>query len=428
MEGRVVTNEKTGEKAWWDGKNLTPVKIEGDVSDADIAAGMSGQTAPMDPKVAAGLPPPPVEKPPAGVEKHSPRFPGVEKALQAAAGPVATGLAGLATGGASIPLQMGIGAATEAIGEKLGGQELDPAKIGIAAALPPVARGAGQLLKPLARGAAKVFGGENLIQGGVQKVEKTLGKEAADAAAETSLAAAKNVTVPAAQLETGKVVSEILKKKGRVAGTDPQAIQTAEEIVRNTVSAAKAGNPIRYNEVFEQAKNMRALATQAKGPHKENFIKLRAAMLDDLASISPEAGEAVRAYRRSAAIEDVADALKKPNPARWVREALDDPLTKGVFDKAQEQVVEVVARQIGNAGLLKIGGSLASLGAISAVNPAVGIASVAAPVIMGALVASPKIGAVMARSLVGPEGKINSAAIPALAQMVRGYLASLPQE
>ena len=360
--------------------------------------------------------------------KHKPRFPKLESAARTLAGPVATGVAGLATGGWSLPAQAAIGAGTELAGQKLAGEEIDPLAIGISAALPGVVRAAGGAFKTLARGTAKVVGKQNLVEGGIQKAEKVLGKPAAEAESAASLTAAKAVTTPVTQTETGKVVSELLSKKGRVAGIDPQTIATTEELVRNAANAAKAGDPIRYNELFETATNMNKLASKAKGHDKEAFLNLRKAMLSDLAAVSPEAGKAVKAYHTKASIDDVAEAMRGANPTKKVADILADPLLKGVFDKTQEHTINTIARHIGSAGLFKLTGSLASIGLLGYTHPGGAAAAALGPAVIGALVAAPKIGPVMARSLVGPEGTINKAAIPALAQMVRGYLATPEEE
>jgi hypothetical protein len=429
--GTTVVDRKTGQKFKVEDSDLDldpnqynsfeePAKEFSDKAAADLSraqadpkASLMSSAEAIEQKARSGSP---------VVTSQPPRFPNAEQVVERYAGPAATAATGFIPG--SLAIQSGIGAVTEAVGQKLAGKELDPVSIGVAAATPPSVRAAGAVLKPIARGAAKVFGGENLIKGGIQKIESFLGKKAADKASDAGLAAAKSLEVPAAQTETGRVVTDILSKKGRIAGTNDDAIRISEEVVRNTAAAAKAGNPIRYNEVFEQAKNMSGLASKAKGADKEHFIRLRNAMLSDLAGISPEAGEAIKSYRKSASIKDITESLNLPNPARHVRDMLDDPLVKGVFNETEQKVIETVSKQIGNAGLLKIGGSLASVGAIGATSPIAGGLAISPALIMGALVAAPKVGPVLARSLLGPEGKINAAAVPALAQLVRGYMAT----
>ena len=429
MEGYEVVNDK-GERAWWDGQRLMPVSKE--LPPPEQFATQKQQeleTAEKTGSSLMGTPAPAVKKLLSEEElKHKPRFPKLESAARTLAGPVATGVAGLATGGMSLPLQTAIGAGTELAGQKLSGEEIDPLAIGISALLPGAGRAAGGAFKTLARGTAKVIGRQNLVEGGIQKAEKVLGKPAAEAESAATLAAVKSITTPVQQTETGKVVSELLAKQGRVGGIDQQTIATTEELVRNAANAARAGNPIRYNELFETATNMNKLAQKAKGHDKEAFLNLRKAMLNDLAATGPEAGRAVKAYHVKASIDDVAEAMRGANPTKKVADILADPLLKDVFSKTQEHTINTIARHIGSTGLFKLTGSLASLGILGYTHPGGAVAAALGPAVIGALVAAPKIGPVMARSLVGPEGTINKAAIPALAQMVRGYLATPEEE
>ncbi len=352
---------------------------------------------------------------------NKPRFPTVEKAIQEFTGPALTAAAGFIPG--SLPIQAGIGGGTELVSELAKGETPSLSKIGIAAATPIVTRGAGSLLKSSARGAARIFGKQNLVEGGIQKAEQALGKEASGLESSAALEAAKGVTTPVAQTETGKVVSDLLSKQGRIAGIDPATIATTEELVRNAANAAKTGNPIRYNELFESATNMSKLAQKAKGHDKEAFINLRQAMLSDLEKIGPEAKNATIAYRKKASIDDIAEAMRGANPAKKVADTIADPLLKGVFNETQKHTLSTIANQIGGPGLFKIAGSLAGLGILGYNHPTAAAEAILAPAIMGALVAAPKVGPIFARSLIGPEGTINKAALPALAQMVRGYLA-----
>jgi hypothetical protein len=456
-EGRIVTNDQ-GQQAWWDGQKLTPIRIEpgANVQPADIGAAVQGSVAATPPP--GNLPPPPglekvdqrmdaqkqhisnevarmgVQPPPeAGAlpppqAVNAPRFPGVEKVLQAAAGPVATGLAGLATGGASIPIQMGLGAATEAAGEKLGGEQLSPLKIGGAALLPPAVRGVGQGLKAAGRGVAKVIGKQNLVEGAVEKTESLLGKKGAEQAVTGAKNAAMRQTAEVVQTETGQVASDILSKRGRVSGVDPQVFRDISTHVRNAHKAYKAGEPIKYNELFESAINFNKKASKATGHDKDAYIRMREAMNKDLAALGPEADQFYQAYRKKASIGDISEALRKPNPTKAVSDILADPMLKDVFDKGQEETVKTIAKHIGPAGLAKISGSLASLGILGYHAPVTAGASILGPAVIGALVSARKVGPVMARSLVGPEGKVSAAAMPALAQMVRGYLAEQGEE
>lgn len=360
----------------------------------------------------------PTQKP----QVNAPRFPGVEEALQQYAGPLATAIAGVLTGGQSLAAQSLIGAGTEAAGQLLGGKELDPVSIGLAAAVPGGARAAGLGFQSVNRGASKVLGKPQLIEAGIQKAEQLLGKAAADAEFDATSAAAKALTTPVPQANTGRVVSDILSKKGRVEGVDPGIFDLAEGMVRNAHTAAATGKPIQYRELFESATNMQKLANTAKGHDKESYLNLRKAMLEDLAQVSPEAANAVTAYRKKASIQDITNAMRGTNAPKAVSDILADPMLKGVFDATQKHTIETIAKQIGNVGWGQIGMSMAPM-AIAGITDPRALIGLLAPAVMGALVSNKTMGPALAKTLIGPEGKVNRMALPALTQLVRGYMA-----
>lgn len=365
----------------------------------------------------------PAKTPPQKPQVNAPRFPGVEEALQQYAGPLATAIAGVLTGGQSLAAQGLIGAGTEAAGQLLGGRELDPGAIALAGAVPGGGRAAGQAFQGIARGAAKLTGKPQVVEAGIQKAEQLLGKAATDAEFDATSAAAKAITTPVAQANTGRVVSDILSKKGRVEGVDQNVFELAEGMVRNAHTAASTGKPIQYRELFESATNMQKLANSAKGHDKEAYLNLRKAMLEDLAQVSPEASNAVAAYRKKASINDITQAMRGSNVAKDVADVLADPMLKGVFNETQRHTIDTIAKQIGNTGIVKLGASVAPLAVAGLTHPGTAITSLLAPAIMGALVSTPKVGLPLAKTLIGPEGKVNRMALPALAQLLRGYMA-----
>lgn len=427
MEGRIVTNEKTGEQAWWDGTKLTPVRIEqgANVAPQDIAAGVAGQTAPLRPDEVKKLPPPPTAPNPA----NPPRFPMVERMARTTAIPVATALAGLATGGASLPVQAAVGAGGEALSQLAEGGPMNPASIGLSAAMPAVGRGLGEASKLFSRTAAKLTGRGGLVEAGAQKLEGSLGFDKAAANALQEGAKASEIAVPGAMLQrTKRAIADNVEKYSRIGGAD-NLVKEATDIVNTAHAAVKSGQPWTYGEWFERAKILNETAQKTKLSNTEaaGLRDIRAAILDDLSRIDPMAREAVTAYRRQAGIEDLSKALTKGNPLKEVDALLKDKLVGGILSKAEKETARTIANHVGPEGLGKTAlalGGIAGLGwmAGGAAGAGYGSASASIPILLGALVTSPHGGAI-ARAMVGPSGKINQVTLPALAQLVRGYMA-----
>lgn len=417
MEGYAVVDEK-GNKAWWDGKSITPIKAPANDSHDKFMADAGRDLNQMQQDVQH------LSRPMETDRSNKPRFPKVEKVIETISGPALTAAAGFIPG--SLPIQAAIGAGTEAIRQRANNELFNLKQIGISAATPAVARGVGTAVKTVARGAGKLFGEDELIGGAVSKVKSKLGLEKATKAADTAKAAAQANTTTFVPKETGKVVSEIANDR---TGLGKKAFEEADGLHRAYVDAVKANDPLKYNELFTRAKNINSRIATAGDDEKEALIKLRKAINNDLDALGPEAQKYRQAYNRKAGIEEISSAIDKPTPGRKVREILDSDYYSKTFNANERKIAETVANQIGKAGMVKIGTALGSLGLLGysghSTEAGVGLASA---VVMGALLKSPKIGAVMARSLVGPEGKINQAAIPALAQMVRGYMASPDSE
>lgn len=432
MEGYEVTNDK-GETAWWDGKRIIPIQkndssqkliaeagataksAAGDLNRANQApeeSSLLSSPSEVDTKADAYIP---------AIRAMPPKFPRTEKVMKAVVGPAATLAAGFVPG--ALPLQMAVGAGTEALGEKLGGKDLDPAAIAGAAAVPAGARALMGGLKMAGRTVGKLVGKSGIVEAGVEKLNTLLGADKASAKALFKEGVASEIPVAMTGMgNTARAITQNITDYKRLGGAE-ELITEAEDLARNSMKAATEGQPWNYGEWFEKAKMLNESAqknitnTEAAG-----MREIRGSILDDLAKISPIAEEAVTAYRRQSGIGDLAKALTKTNPLKEVNLLLNDKLAGSVLSASEKSTAKIIAGHVGPEGL---GKTLLALGALGAAGYSLGGVQGAAvagiPHILGALITNPK-GGFIARSLIGPSGNVNKAVLPALASLVRGYM------
>lgn len=343
------------------------------------------------------------------------RFPTVEKAAREYAIPAATAAAGLLTGGASIPVQAAVGAGGEAIAQLASGKELNPASIATAGALPGVAQGASKLVGYGMRSVANQVARQHMAKAAVGAVEKNMG---VGARATEALAKAGAKATPVHDFaETFKVLDDIIKKEPRLPGGSKGAKDFAEETLGKLTDPTQP--PFKYNEMFESSQAIRE-AAEAAGDNrtKKRIYEVRQALINDIDKLGPEAKEAFQLYRKQQAIKEVSTTLQGTGFVGSKMSLLikNDPLIAGAFSEAEKKTLETISSRIGPEGLQKI---LAVAGALGAS----GGTAMAAPLLVGALIQTPKIGEVFARSLITPNGTVSKVAWPAFAQFMRGYIA-----
>lgn len=363
---------------------------------------------------------------------YADRFPGVSKGMADYGGALMTGAAGLLSAPLSIPLQAGIGLATEGVNQ-LAKKEFDPVALGVSTLLPGAARLGGLAVKTAGRGLAKIAGKEGIAQAGAEKVADYLGHEPGLGSRLEDAAKATTTAVPATTMTgTGQAVSQSMNQAHRL-GIGQQAADEASGMVRDYARAARSGQPWNYGELFKKANDLNETAGQLYGKDNASasaLTKIRNSMLDDLAKVGPEAKTAVNTYRRQKGIDDIVHSFNRANAGRSTKDLLDDVLVGGMLSPVEKQTVQHLANQIGPEGLGKTALALGALGVGGYELGSTKGASAAAliPALAGALVNSGPVGHAIAKSLLGKEGVVNKAVLPALAQMVRGYMGQMAEQ
>lgn len=356
----------------------------------------------------------------APVTAQPPRYPNLEKGMEQATIPLLTGAAGFLPGGPII--QAAIGGAGETINELAQGEELDAKKIAMAAAVPGAARGLVNSGRAVARSIANQAARPHMAEAAVGKVEDMMG---VGTQATEALNAAKQIKTPVVSYpETQKTIYSILGKEARIPGGSEDAIKVAEDTLDKI---SRPGAPLNYGEIFESTSALRETAEAAGNKRTKQLVyDIRESLLKDITQLDPKAREAFDLYRRQQSVKEISQTLRSPGDRLSKLKSLlaEDKLVAGAFSDAEKKTLETIASHIGPEGFLKIAGSLGMLGAAGyASGDGLGAAaSSAVPAIVGALVAHPA-GRYLARGLIGPNGVINKAAVPALAQFLRGYLA-----
>ena len=350
----------------------------------------------------------------APITAQPPRFPGVEKAAREYAIPTATAAAGLLSGGASLGAQALIGGGGEALTQLAAGKELDPTSIGVAAALPGVATGVSKAAGYLTRSVANQVSRQPMQQAAAGIVEKKLG---VGAAATQKLAQAGAKTTPVHDFtDTFNVLDDIIKKEPRLPGGSKGAKEFAEDTLGKLTDPSQP--PFKYNEIFESSQAVRE-AAEAAGDNrtKRRIYEIREALIKDIDKLGPEAKEAFQLYRKQQAVKEVSTVITGPGFVGNKITALlkSDPLVAGAFSAAEKKTLETIANKVGPEGLQKILAVAGGLGAS-------GGTAMTAPLIIGALIAVPKVGDLFARSLIAPNGSVSQVVWPAFAQYMRGRL------
>ncbi len=359
--GRIVTNDK-GNKAWWDGKNLKPVAAgQADQMQSDVEHSEKTGASLM------GTPGPEKIEP---IKPKMKRPPGQEFA-ESIAMPVANFVVGMNPWGRTANAAIGAGmSAVEDISKGKTPSISGMAVGGLGGAIGPEVAKVG---KALYRGAAGVFGRGPLKKAGSTIMEET-----------------KALTGP---VSTQGTEQELLRQSQGFGRTTERSVERGVTDMFDRIAGAKAaGQPLTYGEVFKNARNLNEdihkLYKNGENQAAGELQKVYNKMMDDMAATGPEAQKAVDSYKRAIGYFGGLEGAKK--------------------------VAKRIAMYGTGAGGI-VAGALASPGSTAAVSvPAAligGIANLSTRLPLG-------VGDGIARALITDPGSLSIGAARALAQAI----------
>lgn len=295
------------------------------------------------------------------------------------------------------------------------------AAMGVGASLVPEA--AIQAGKWGMRTAAKAFGKGPIQEGGKAAAQEVLKRvpTVEQATEQFKNVKAMTTSLEGAGDEFGRVTKEIMKdaeRTGLEKGVQNRVLQEIQDITEQRLR----GKPLNYGEVFKRARDINEEAMRAStNEGRVALRKLHGAYIDDLSKVSPEAKQAVDAYRLAKRSEAVVNAT-----ASGSKEGLAKQLEKAgeIFTPEEVKNLEAIRRHVGPEwkGAFSKLATVAGLGGYLTPIPGVGPASTAG-LVMSALVRMPGgMGVALARSVVSPEGTISKNVAPAIGQAVRSYI------
>lgn len=324
-QGRIVTNEQTGEKAWWDGQKLTPVRINPGTNMEGMDKGSATITDQPPP---GNLPPPPDVMREAGLASGREASEVNAMLTRNVAVPLAQTAAGVATGGLSIPWQMGLGAALE-LGLQEAGLAPKSAKGVVAQGLiPGVGNVAARGIKAVGRGIANITG---------------KGQKAGEQAIGMRLGLSDEQLDPVTRAYTEPASKRLYKGAeagGQInVGTGQAAIQDALQAEQALGSQANKST-VKMLQGIEtdlaggtmDAKTAVAKTQRLSGKSSEAFKRGRStegATLKEatgrLKDTVPGLKQADEAYTREQAVEEIFRTIRKSNKVKALDDLLSDP-------------------------------------------------------------------------------------------------------
>lgn len=360
--GRIVTNEKTGEQAWWDGTRLTPIRVQGDVQPTDIAAGVAGQTAPLGPE-GANLPPPPSgdlippEAAKLGRERSVQEATQTSKMLgQNVVVPLAQAAATMASGGASLPVQALVGGGSELAAQALQGRS-SPAQVGVAAALPVAARGLIAGGKAVGRGLGQMFAPGAFREAGTEATAKVAG-QAADVVERAFAKPASRKLFETAR-GAGSIATDALKTPIDDAIAAEMKISTPDRVgmkLLSNLSRKFAGAPeTTYDDVINEIQRLEAQATKAFKAKNNvtgtNLAKTADKLVEETSALNPAYRAANQQYLRERTTSKIMDAVRSGSPASKLNQLIDREASRvsGAFSKQELNEIRTIAGQVNEA-------------------------------------------------------------------------------
>lgn len=355
-----------------------------------------------------------------------------------AALPLAGGAAGLYAGGA-VAGPMGA-----VVGESIGGglgevanqafgiNEPSLAEIGLAMAAGPVMRGVVGGLKTVGGAVLKAAGGRQAIAEIAEGLTQKLFAPVITSEDLFAQAASKgNITVPATK--TAQAITDTLRAEAKRAPTAvkesiEKALGPLQQFYQPMPGVSSAHSAA---DLAVEAKRLRSMSSDAfKSGNNDlghTLSNVRNAIFDDAAKSGvPEMREAVKAYRREAAVEELQSVIRNANPLKAYKDLQQkNALFRNVFsDSEQEQISGILKKMAtvspsGFSGVM--GRGISTVAGQQAGGVMGGIAGFIAPEIAGGIIATKAGRNMMEKLLAGNTWDAPKAA--ALAQFFRAQRA-----
>lgn len=332
--------------------------------------------------------------------------------------PVAQAGAALATGGMSIPAQMGINAAIE--GGLQGAGINEPSKTQLAlSALGPLAGKVVQ--KGVREGVAatgRFMNGPAVRSAGVEAAAKVMGQEpnlmtrALNPKASKALydVAEQGGFIPAAQAHTA--VQNALRQELQMANPDAKTVQTLQGLANKYAPGTAGTLMVDSADLLKEAQR---LGRETTGAFRTGQNVTAQGMKDATAGLKaaiPGVTEADQAYTKEKVAGDIFKRMRIGNQQAKIDQYIEDNGSKMLgagFSQKDIQEIRDIAKRIGPATAAPVGATNRALDAI------------AKPVSEMILDAG---GRKILRLVMGPESKISPAGINAALTFWRGYQAS----
>lgn len=365
MQGRIVTNEKTGAKAWWDGKTLTPVQIAPGTNMEGLDQGQQSFTTQPSPET-AGLPPPPDVAPP----PPDPRQTAVgeaqqfnQKMLRAIGVPLAQAGLAYATGGMSIPAQMAIGGGAELLAQKTGMAPESNVQLGLAAAAPglgPVVSKGIDLARKAGRGivtTASRFAAPNAFRtGGVESAVEQLGGEPdvikRVLSPKPSTTAFNAVKSEFQDVPTNKITRGITSALNEIPASAKS--DAASDYLKGLHDILDQKGNMPYEQIANEIQGMRTQAKQFLA--NKDFaghaavMKARSKIIAEMDALSPALKEANAITRRMHNVDKIEDALTMARSDVAFKKLLKKDALLSSMPEEDLRLVETIANKLTTVG------------------------------------------------------------------------------
>ena len=324
------------------------------------------------------------------------------------------------------------GGVGEATNQLLGVNEPSLAEIGLAMAAGPVMRGLVGGLKTVGGAALKAAGGRQVIADIAEGVAKKLFNPAIGSDdLFKQIATKNNVSVPT--IRTGNSITSTLNEwAGKPETSIKKEVLDALEPLQGFYQAMPGVASTRgAADLAGDASDYRLLASRA---YKAGNYKLgnalsgvRKAIFDDAEAVAvPELREAVKAYRRESAVEELQGILRQANPLKYYKDLQDkNALFRDVFsDREQGQIKNLLNKMatVSPSGFSGVAGrAITTVMGEHAGGITGGIAGFIAPEIAAGVLSTKPGRALMEKLLVGNTWDAPKAAV--LAQFWRAQRA-----
>ena len=354
-QGRIVTNEKTGEKAWWDGQNLQPIRIAPGTNMEGMDSGAPLKVTDQPPP--GNLPSPDdqlLKQAQQGAVKEAQGF---NKSMMSNLGvPLAQAGLGLATGGMSLPAQALIGGAAELAAQKMGYSPESTTQVGLASAIPAIGPALTKGLQGGAKAVGKMFSPGATRNAGVEAAVSKLG-EIPDVVERVktptaSSQAYKEVGKTFTEVPTGVATRSITSAVNLMpkSSTSKGAVDYLEKLA--TTLDAEGNMP--YERMAAEISGMRTKAMEfAANKDFGGAAAVRSArkkIIEEMDKISPDLSSANALYKKEHSISKIEDALTKPRADVAFKQLIKKDKLIADMPEADLKMVEGIANQLTKIG------------------------------------------------------------------------------